>query len=66
MGRDVVVVVGIDLDGVKQVDDRFGHAVGEGLRRADAAMYVAKSTGKGRAGLYPDTSLVVGPSLPAW
>ena len=37
----------------------------EALRRADAAMYVAKSTGKGRAVLYPDTSLLVGPGRSA-
>ena len=38
-----------------------GLSADEAIRRADAAMYVAKSTGKGRAVLYPDETLLTAP-----
>jgi diguanylate cyclase (GGDEF)-like protein len=51
--------------GVAAVSE-VGH-LHEALRRADAAMYVAKTTGKGRLVRYPDaTVLTVPPALRAW
>ena len=52
----VAFQVSIGLAGVPP-----GSSADEAIRRADAAMYVAKSTGRGRAVLYPDETLSTAP-----